>query len=187
VIETAACIVNPYRNAIGVLCADHDGDEVHLTATEARAFVAELLAAADQIDPPAAQDAVEPEATDHFPLPADGLDEDGNPYPDVDIAAYAIPNSVFASPVVGVGSARRSRVARYVLDALRSAGRLAPTPTPTTGGERDAAADLAGAAYRAGYDRAVSTLLDVAERTGSPAARWAADYLTADPDRLASG
>lgn len=40
-------------------------------------------------------------------------------------------------------------------------------------------------AARAGYEQAISTLLDVAQRTGSPAARWAADYLAADPDRLA--
>jgi hypothetical protein len=40
---------------------------------------------------------------------------------------------------------------------------------------------------RAGYDQAVATLHDVAQRTGSPAARWAADYLAADPDRLAPG
>jgi hypothetical protein len=33
-----------------------------------------------------------------------------------------------------------------------------------------------------GWDRAAATLRDVAARTGSPAARWAADYLTADPD-----
>jgi hypothetical protein len=33
-----------------------------------------------------------------------------------------------------------------------------------------------------GWERAVATLRDVADRTGSPAARWAADYLTADPD-----
>lgn len=33
-----------------------------------------------------------------------------------------------------------------------------------------------------GYEQAVSTLRDVAQRTGSPAARWAADYLAADPD-----
>jgi hypothetical protein len=36
-----------------------------------------------------------------------------------------------------------------------------------------------------GWERAVATLRDVADRTGSPAARWAADYLAADPDRLA--
>lgn len=36
-----------------------------------------------------------------------------------------------------------------------------------------------------GYRQAVATLLGVAERTGSRAARWAADYLAADPDRLA--
>lgn len=35
----------------------------------------------------------------------------------------------------------------------------------------------------AGYEQAIATLRDVAERTGSPAARWAADYLAADPDR----
>lgn len=38
---------------------------------------------------------------------------------------------------------------------------------------------------RAGYDRAVAALRDVARRTGSPAARWSADYLAADPDRQA--
>lgn len=38
---------------------------------------------------------------------------------------------------------------------------------------------------RAGYDAAVAALLDVADRTGSPAARWAADHLAADPDRRA--
>lgn len=42
-------------------------------------------------------------------------------------------------------------------------------------------------AMRSGYQQAVATLLDVAERTGSPAARWAAEYLTADPDRRAPG
>lgn len=34
-----------------------------------------------------------------------------------------------------------------------------------------------------GYAQAVAALLDVARRTGSPAAKWAADYLTANPDR----
>jgi hypothetical protein len=43
----------------------------------------------------------------------------------------------------------------------------------------------AGRTARAGYEQAVSTLLDVAQRTGSPAAQWAAGYLVADPDRLA--
>jgi hypothetical protein len=38
---------------------------------------------------------------------------------------------------------------------------------------------------RAGYEQAIATLRGVARRTGSPAARWAADYLAADPDRLA--
>lgn len=36
-----------------------------------------------------------------------------------------------------------------------------------------------------GNRRAVATLGDVARRTDSPAARWAAEYLTTDPDRLA--
>jgi hypothetical protein len=35
-----------------------------------------------------------------------------------------------------------------------------------------------------GYRQAIATLRDVAARTGSPAARWAADYLDTDPDRL---
>lgn len=38
---------------------------------------------------------------------------------------------------------------------------------------------------RAGYDQAIATLRQVWARTGSPAARWAVDYLTTDPDRLA--
>jgi hypothetical protein len=38
---------------------------------------------------------------------------------------------------------------------------------------------------RAGYEAAISTLLDVAQRTGSPAAQWAAEYLATDPDRRA--
>lgn len=40
-------------------------------------------------------------------------------------------------------------------------------------------------AARAGYEQAISTLRDVAQRTGSAAARWAADYLATDPDRRA--
>ncbi len=36
-----------------------------------------------------------------------------------------------------------------------------------------------------GYKRAIGTLADVALRTGSPAARWAAEYLDADPDKRA--
>ncbi len=55
---------------------------------------------------------------------------------------------------------------------------LATQPPPTIRVEN-------GHATRAGYEQAVSTLADVAQRTGSPAARWAADYLTADPDRQA--
>lgn len=38
---------------------------------------------------------------------------------------------------------------------------------------------------RDGYDRAIKTLLDVAQRTGSPAAKWAAELLIADPDLVA--
>ncbi len=38
---------------------------------------------------------------------------------------------------------------------------------------------------RAGYETAIATLRGVEQRTGSPAARWAADYLAADPDKLA--
>ena len=41
----------------------------------------------------------------------------------------------------------------------------------------------AGARERVGYQSAVATLLDVADRSGSPAARWAAEYLAADPDK----
>lgn len=41
-------------------------------------------------------------------------------------------------------------------------------------------------AGRAGYDQAVAVLRDVARRTGSPASRWAADCLAADPDGRAS-
>jgi hypothetical protein len=44
---------------------------------------------------------------------------------------------------------------------------------------------VANQVARAGYEQAISTLLDVAQRVGSPAARWAADYLVADPDRRA--
>lgn len=40
-------------------------------------------------------------------------------------------------------------------------------------------------AARKGYETAVAVLRDVADRTGSPAAAWCADYLLADPDRLA--
>lgn len=40
-------------------------------------------------------------------------------------------------------------------------------------------------AARAGYDRAIATLADVARRTGSGSAKYWADYLTADPDGLA--
>jgi hypothetical protein len=39
------------------------------------------------------------------------------------------------------------------------------------------------ASWVAGYDRAVAVLHGVAARSGSDAARWAADYLAADPDR----
>ena len=45
---------------------------------------------------------------------------------------------------------------------------------------------LAGARQR-GYTEAVATLADVADHTGSPAARWAAEYLAADPDHRAPG
>jgi hypothetical protein len=38
---------------------------------------------------------------------------------------------------------------------------------------------------RQGYETAIAVLRDVAERTGSPAAAWCADYLLVDPDRLA--
>lgn len=38
---------------------------------------------------------------------------------------------------------------------------------------------------RKGYETAIAVLRGVAERTGSPAAAWCADYLLADPDRLA--
>jgi hypothetical protein len=38
-----------------------------------------------------------------------------------------------------------------------------------------------------GYQQAIDTLLGVFQRTGSPAAKWAADYLVADPDKLRSG
>lgn len=40
-------------------------------------------------------------------------------------------------------------------------------------------------AARKGYETAIAVLRDVAERTGSPAASWCADYLAVDPDRLA--
>jgi hypothetical protein len=40
-------------------------------------------------------------------------------------------------------------------------------------------------AARAGYETAIATLRGVEQRTGSPAARWAADYLATDPDKLA--
>jgi hypothetical protein len=43
------------------------------------------------------------------------------------------------------------------------------------------------AASRAGYEAAIAALRGVEQRTGSPAARWAADYLAADPDKLAPG
>jgi hypothetical protein len=35
-----------------------------------------------------------------------------------------------------------------------------------------------------GYQQAIDTLTGVFQRTGSPAAKWAADYLAADPDNL---
>jgi hypothetical protein len=38
---------------------------------------------------------------------------------------------------------------------------------------------------RKGYETAIAVLRDVADRTGSPAAAWCADYLLVDPDRLA--
>jgi hypothetical protein len=38
---------------------------------------------------------------------------------------------------------------------------------------------------RKGYETAIAVLRGVADRTGSPAANWCADYLLADPDRLA--
>ncbi len=41
------------------------------------------------------------------------------------------------------------------------------------------------ASARSGYDQAIATLLGVVERTGSPAARWCAEYLAVDPDKLA--
>jgi DNA-binding CsgD family transcriptional regulator len=47
------------------------------------------------------------------------------------------------------------------------------------------AANAAQAIAIASYQQAIGCLANVARRTGSPAARWAAEYLTADPDRLA--
>jgi hypothetical protein len=38
-----------------------------------------------------------------------------------------------------------------------------------------------------GYQQAIDTLLGVVQRTGSPAAKWAAEYLDTDPDRLGPG
>jgi hypothetical protein len=43
-----------------------------------------------------------------------------------------------------------------------------------------------GRQHPPGYQLAIDVLSDVAARTGSPAARWAADYLAADPDRHAA-
>ncbi|WP_157411402.1 hypothetical protein [Actinoplanes rectilineatus] len=40
-----------------------------------------------------------------------------------------------------------------------------------------------GRAAQVGYEQAIATLRDVAQRTSSPAATWAADYLAVDPDR----
>jgi len=47
------------------------------------------------------------------------------------------------------------------------------------------AANAAQAIAIASYQQAIGSLADVTRRTGSPAARWAAEYLAADPDRLA--
>jgi hypothetical protein len=47
-------------------------------------------------------------------------------YTNVEIAAEAISNDMFATPVVGAGGARRLKVARQVIDALAAAGRLLP-------------------------------------------------------------
>lgn len=53
--------------------------------------------------------------------------------------------------------------------------------------ERERAAYERGKADggRSGYDQAVTVLRDVAQRTGSTSARYWADYLAVDPDRLA--
>jgi len=62
-----------------------------------------------------------------------------------------------------------ANVAAESIRVLRAAGRLS--------------SDVGEA--RAGYDQAIAVLRGVYQRTGSPAARWAADYLAADPDREA--
>lgn len=38
-------------------------------------------------------------------------------------------------------------------------------------------------AERTGYEKAIAVLQGVAQRTGSPAAKWAAEYLAVDPDK----
>jgi hypothetical protein len=68
-------------------------------------------------------------------------------------------------------SNRQLGEARRILRVLAGAGRLLPA---------DARTD-----ERRGYETAIAVLHGVYERTGSPAARWAADYLAADPDREA--
>lgn len=42
-------------------------------------------------------------------------------------------------------------------------------------------------AARAGWESAIAELRGVAARTGSPAAQWAVEYLTVDPDKMAPG
>lgn len=76
----------------------------------------------------------------------------------------------FVDPVRQRGRlSSRREIAEQALKALTGAGRL----------RNDAGA------HRSGYDVAIAVLRGVHERTGSPAAKWAADYLTADPDREA--
>jgi hypothetical protein len=48
--------------------------------------------------------------------------------------------------------------------------------------ERDLTA-VVPIAERAGYEKAIAILLGVYVRTGSQAAKWAAEYLTVDPDK----
>lgn len=49
--------------------------------------------------------------------------------------------------------------------------------------ERDQARAAADSQTRRGYNSAIAILRGVHQRTGSPAAQWAAHYLTVDPDR----
>lgn len=88
----------------------------------------------------------------------------------IETLAHHIRMTVRGETTAGPETAPESTLA----DEHPSAGVLGCTKAPEA---------ISGASWVAGYDRAVAVLRGVVARGGSPAARWAADYLAADPDR----